>query len=130
LNADDVMVNGSAARAPVDQTARAKPAVSANLPIERCIATERAQQPHLVTLQAVDARRATLGAADVDGGGVEVDLLPTQARQLADPRGVTEGHEDQQPIAARVAAVAGGGEQRVDLALRQKLALPIIRVPS
>jgi hypothetical protein len=100
------------------------------LPIERCIATERAQQPHLVTLQAVDARRATLGAADVDGGGVEVDLLPTQARQLADPRGVTEGHEDQQPIAARVAAVAGGGEQRVDLALRQKLALPIIRVPS
>jgi len=39
-----------------------------------------------------------------------------------------EGHEDQQPVAGWVAAVAGGGDQALDLALGQVLALPIIGV--
>ena len=39
-----------------------------------------------------------------------------------------EGHEDEEPVAARVAAVAGSGQQAVDLALRQVLALPVIGV--
>ena len=39
-----------------------------------------------------------------------------------------EGHKDEQPIADRVAAVAGGGQQAVDLALGQVLALSVIGV--
>ena len=37
--------------------------------------------------------------------------------------GMPEGHQDQQPVANRVAAVAGSGEQALDLAFRQVLAL-------
>ena len=84
------------------------------------------QQPQLVSLQAVDARRAVLGAANVDSRGIEVNLLPANVDQLADPQCVPEGHEDQQPVAPRVAAVAGSGHQAIDLALRQVLALPVI----
>jgi hypothetical protein len=39
-----------------------------------------------------------------------------------------EGHEDEQTVADRVAAIAGSGQQGVDLALRQILALSIISV--
>jgi hypothetical protein len=38
--------------------------------------------------------------------------------------GMPEGHQDQQPVANRVAAVAGSGKQGVDLFFRQVLALP------
>jgi hypothetical protein len=34
------------------------------------------QQPKFVALQAMDTGRAVLGAADIDGRGVEMDLLP------------------------------------------------------
>ena len=48
--------------------------------------------------------------------------------KLADPQRVPEGHEDEQTVADRVAAIAGSGQQGVDLALRQILALSIIKV--
>jgi hypothetical protein len=48
--------------------------------------------------------------------------------KLADPQRVPEGHEDEQTVADRAAAIAGGGQQGVDLALRQILALSIISV--
>jgi hypothetical protein len=70
----------------------------------------------LVTLEPVNAGRAVLGAADVDGRGIEIDLLPANVDQLTDPQCMPEGHKDEQPIADRVAAVAGGGQQAVDLA--------------
>jgi hypothetical protein len=78
----------------------------------------------------VDARRTVLGAADMDGRGIEIDLLPANVDKLADPQCMPEGHEDQQPIAGRVTTVAGSGQQAIDLALRQVLALPVIRVLS
>jgi hypothetical protein len=82
----------------------------------------------LVTLEPVNAGRAVLGAADVDGRGIEIDLLPANVDQLTDPQCMPEGHKDEQPIADRVAAVAGGGQQAVDLALGQVLALSVIGV--
>jgi hypothetical protein len=48
-----------------------------------------------------------------------MDLLPAQSNQFADPQRMPERHQDQQTVADRVAAVAGGGDQLVDLALRQ-----------
>jgi hypothetical protein len=41
---------------------------------------------------------------------------------------VPEGHEDQQPIANRVATFAGTGHQLVDLWFREVFALPIFGV--
>jgi hypothetical protein len=42
----------------------------------RMLAPELPQQPQLVTLQAVDAGRTVLGAADMNGRGIEINLLP------------------------------------------------------
>ena len=64
----------------------------------------------------------------MDGLAIEIDLLPANVDELADPQRMPEGREDEQPIADRVAAVAGSGQQGVDLALRQILALSIISV--
>jgi hypothetical protein len=61
----------------------------------------------------VDAIRAVLGAADMDSRGIEINLLPADVDELADPQCMPEGYEDQQPIADRIAAVAGGGQQAV-----------------
>jgi hypothetical protein len=49
------------------------------------LAPQCPQQPQFVTLQAMDARRAFLGPADIDGLSVEVNLLPVDIDQLADP---------------------------------------------
>jgi hypothetical protein len=48
--------------------------------------------------------------------------------QFADPQRMTERHQDQQPVADRIAAVTGGGHQLVDFGFRQVLALPVIGV--
>jgi hypothetical protein len=57
-----------------------------------------------------------------------MDLLPAKIDQLAHPQGVAEGHRDQQPIANRVAAVAGGLDQALDLGLGELFALAIFGV--
>jgi len=51
----------------------------------RMPAPEGPQQPQLVALQAMDARCAVLGALDIDGRGVQVDLLPANVHKLTDP---------------------------------------------
>jgi hypothetical protein len=92
------------------------------------LAPQCPQQPQLVTLQAMDARRAVLGAADIDGRAIQVNLLPAKINELAHPQCVAEGHQDQQPIAAKVAAFTRGGHQLVDLGFGQVFALPVISV--
>jgi hypothetical protein len=52
------------------------------------LAPQCPQQPQLVTLQAVDAWRPVLGAADIDGRAIEVNLLPAKIDQLANPQGM------------------------------------------
>ena len=76
----------------------------------------------------MNARRAILGAADIDCRGIEMDLLPANVDQFANSQRMPESHQDQQPIANRVAAVARGRNQLVDLGFRQVLALPVISV--
>src|SRR6516164_7713517 len=41
---------------------------------------------------------------------------------------MSEGHQDQQPIAVRVTAVTGGGQELLDLGLGQVLTLPVLGV--
>ena len=86
------------------------------------LAPERPQEPQLVTLQAMNARRAVLGAADIDGRGVQVNLLPAKVNQLADAQRMPEGHQDQKSVTDRIAAVAGGVDQLGNLGLGQILA--------
>ena len=64
----------------------------------------------------MDAGRAVLSAADIEGRAVQVNLLPANVDQLANPQGMTEGHQDQQPIAARVSALTSGSHQLVESA--------------
>src|SRR3954452_12611009 len=71
----------------------------------RMLAAECPQQPQLVTLQPVNARRAVLGAADMDGRAVQIDLLPADVGELADPERMPKRYEDQQPVAGWVAAI-------------------------
>src|SRR5262245_40592724 len=89
---------------------------------------QRPQQPQFVTLQPVDSWSTILGAADIDGRSIEMDLLPAEGHQLTDPQRVPECHEDQQSVANRVAAITGGRQQLLDLGLRQVLTLPVISV--
>jgi hypothetical protein len=74
------------------------------------------------------ARRAVLGAGDVDGRGVEMNPFPAQAHQLANPQGMPERHEDQQSVPNRVSTLASGVHQLGNLGFRQILALPVIGV--
>ena len=76
----------------------------------------------------MDARCTVLGSGNVDGRGIKMNLLPADAHKLADPQRMPERHQDKQSIADRIAAVAGGGEKTIDLALRQVLALSIVSV--
>jgi hypothetical protein len=76
----------------------------------------------------MNARRAVLGAVDIDGRTVEMNLLPAKIHKLADPQCMAEGHQDQQPVASRVAAFAGCSDQLVDLGFRQVFALPVIGI--
>jgi hypothetical protein len=76
----------------------------------------------------MDAGSPVLGAVDVDGRAVEIDLLPANVDKLTHPQRMPEGHKDQQPVAHRIATVTSGRDQLVDLGLRQVLALPIIGV--
>jgi hypothetical protein len=78
----------------------------------------------------MNARCAVLGPLDIDGRGVQVNLLPAKVDQLADAQRMPEGHQDQQSVAARIAAVAGGVDQLGNLGLRQILALPVISWPD
>ena len=67
------------------------------------LAPERPQQPQLVTLQVLDAGRAILGSTDMDGRGVEINLLPP-AMLGGRPSGPAAGLE-------LVAAVSGGAHE-------------------
>jgi len=44
----------------------------------------------------MDSRSTVLGPADMDGRGIETDLLPAWINHLANQQGMPEGHEDQQ----------------------------------
>ena len=56
-----------------------------------------------------------LGPANVQGGGLEVDLIPAQIDKLTDPQAVAVGHEDHGRITVTPAVVSGGLDQLLDL---------------
>ena len=68
--------------------------------------------------------RAALDPAHRQGGLVEVDLVPAQVDQLADPQTMTIGHQDHGGVAVTVAVVLDLVDQTLDLGLGQVLPRP------
>ena len=69
----------------------------------------------------VRRRRPLLDAADVQGGGCEVDLLPSEIDQLAGPKAVAVGDKQHRGVAVAIAIALRGGEELVDLGLGEVL---------
>ena len=63
-------------------------------------------------------RRALLDPADVQGRGVEVDLIPAKVGEFGHTQAVAVGDEDHGGVAMTVAVLAGGLDQALDLGLR------------
>jgi hypothetical protein len=82
-------------------------------------APKRAQ---LIANDRVRRRRPMLDAADVQGGGREVDLLPSQIDELAGSKAVAVRDKQHRGIAVAMAIYFRRGDQLVDLGLREVLA--------
>jgi hypothetical protein len=76
----------------------------------------------------MDAWRPVLGAPDGDRRRLEVYVVDPHIDQLAYPQRMAEGHQHQQPIALRVAALASCSEQLLDLGLGQVFPRPILAI--
>jgi hypothetical protein len=76
----------------------------------------------LIANDRVRRRRPLLDATDVQGGGREVDLLPTQVRQFAHPQAVSVRDEQHGGIAVAMAIDFRGGNELLDLGLGEMLA--------
>ena len=63
-----------------------------------------------------------LDPADVQGGRVELDLIPAQVHQLGRPQAMPVGHQDHGGVAVAIAVVFGGLHQPLDLGLGQVFA--------
>jgi hypothetical protein len=81
-------------------------------------APKRAQ---FIANDRVRRRRPLLDATDVQGGGREVDLLPSQIDQLAGPKAVAVGDEQHRAIAAAIAIAPSCGQELLDLRLGEVL---------
>jgi len=72
----------------------------------------------------VSARRPVLDPADVEDGGTEFDLVPTEIAQLGRPQPVAEGDQDHGGVPVPMSVGLGHLDQGGDLAGRQVLAGP------
>ena len=89
--------------------------------IEFSVSQVGADHAHLVAGQRLVRRLSALHAVNPHPRGLEVDLVDAQAAGLDGPQGVLEDHGQEQVIAGAVAPILGGGEQRSDLALGEKV---------
>ena len=62
-----------------------------------------------------------LGAAHIDGAGLELDRRPLQAAELRHSQSVTETDQDHRRVAVAVAVTLGRLDQALDLTLGQVL---------
>jgi len=82
------------------------------------LAPQPAQSADLITSDGMNARRSTLGSADMQPALVEFDLMPFEAADLRSPQAVTIGDQDHRCIAMAVSAdLASSVHQPLDLAL-------------
>ena len=91
------------------------------------LALQPAQCAHLVADDRMGRGRALLDPADMQAGMGEVDLIPAQVDQLADPQAVAIGDQDHGRVPVAPAVLAGRLDQLLDLGLGQVLAGPIAR---
>src|SRR5271165_3941576 len=69
-----------------------------------------------------------LSPADVQGGRVEVDLIPAQVYKFAYPQAMPIGDQHHGVIAVAVAVALGGLKQLLDFGLGQVLTGPVFSV--
>jgi hypothetical protein len=89
---------------------------------------EPPQGPELVTVQGMGAGCAVLDPPHVQDGAVEVDLVPAQVTGLGGTQPVPEGHQDHGRVPVTVPVGLGRLDQGLDLAGRQVLPGPKLRV--
>ena len=82
-----------------------------------CCCVDTPKRAQLIANDRVRRRRPLLDAADVQGGGCEVDLLPSEIDQLAGPKAVAVGDKQHRGVAVAIAiALRGGVGPRVAVA--------------
>jgi hypothetical protein len=79
------------------------------------------KRAQLIANDRVRRRRPLFDATDVQGGGREVDLLPSEIDQLAGPKAVAVG-DKHRGIAVAMPIALRGGHELLDLGLGQMLA--------
>ena len=80
----------------------------------------------------MDGRRPLLDPPYVEPPVPEVDLVPAQVHELADPQPVAISYEDHGGVAVSPAVVPGRPDQAIDLGLGQVFPRPIggVRLPA
>src|SRR5262245_51168566 len=71
----------------------------------------------------MDARRTTLGSADMQTASIELDLMPLETAHFRGSEAVTIGDQDHRCIAMAMPIALGSFDQALDLALGQIAAL-------
>ena len=89
-----------------------------------------AQRPQLVATDWMGRRRALLDPADMQGRGVEVDLIRAKVGEFRHTQAVPEGHQDHGGVAMSPAVFPGGLDQPFDLGLGQVFPGPVVRIGS
>ena len=87
------------------------------------LALELPQRTQFITKEGMCCFLATLGAAHIDGAGLELDRRPLQAAELRHPQSVAETDQDHRRVAVAVAVALGRLDQALDLTLGQVLAI-------
>ena len=82
----------------------------------------------LVAFEVMGAVDGALEAADGDGTLIEIDIIPSEVDELADPQAVQERHQCDHVVAMPVPVTLQCGEQSVELVLGQCLAPAAIRL--
>jgi hypothetical protein len=73
-------------------------------------------------------RRAPLEPANVHGRGAEINLVPSQINEFADPETVAKHHQQHGAVPVTMAVLLGPVEQEVEFGSEQMLPCPILGV--
>jgi hypothetical protein len=85
------------------------------------LALKASQRTQFITEDRMDARRALLDPADVQGTRPEVHLIPTKVHKFEGAQAVPIGHEDHGRVAVVMAVSLGLCRQLLDFGFRQVL---------
>jgi hypothetical protein len=94
------------------------------------LALKTPQRPQLIAYNWMGAWGALLDPADVQRGGSDVHLIPSQVHQLGNAHAVSIGHEDHRGVPMAVAVALGGFHEPLDFGFGQIFAAPKVAVAA